>query len=84
MNPTALSTHRFAVRRSRAGYAMVEVILAFAVFGIALAGLFPFVLTQLKLTPSWRPGSREMSCSNYMDVARLTAIRSIPTVSTPP
>ena len=29
---------------------MVEVILAFAVFGIALAGLFPFVLTQLRLT----------------------------------
>jgi hypothetical protein len=57
MNSTAYLTQRSnlsrstaAARRSRAGYAMVEVILAFAVFGIGLAGLFPFVLTQLKLT----------------------------------
>jgi hypothetical protein len=33
-----------------AGYTMAEVVLAFAVFGIALAGLFPFVLTELRMT----------------------------------
>ena len=34
----------------RGGYTMIEVMLAFAVLGIALAGLFPFVLAHLKLT----------------------------------
>jgi hypothetical protein len=33
-----------------AGYTMAEVVLAFAIFGIALAGLCPFVLTELRLT----------------------------------
>jgi hypothetical protein len=37
-------------RAAAAGYMMAEVVLAFAIFGIALAGLFPFVLTQLRLT----------------------------------
>ena len=34
----------------RPGYAMAEAILAFAILGIALAGLAPFVVTQLRLT----------------------------------
>ena len=50
MNPTEHYTHRLSARRSHAGYVMAEVILAFSVFGIALAGLFPFVVGQIRLT----------------------------------
>ncbi len=34
---------------ARPGYAMAEAVLAFAILGIALAGLAPFVVTQLRL-----------------------------------
>ena len=62
MNQATHPTHRFdplaggtageqgpAACQSRPGYAMAEAILAFAILGIALAGLSPFVVTQLRL-----------------------------------
>jgi hypothetical protein len=38
-----------ATCQSRPGYAMAEAILAFAILGIALAGMAPFAVTQLRL-----------------------------------
>jgi len=62
MNQATHPTHRFnplaggtageqspAACQSRPGYAMAEAILAFAILGIALAGLSPFAVTQLRL-----------------------------------
>jgi len=62
MNQTTHPTHRFnplaggtageqgpAASQSHPGYAMAEVILAFAILGTALAGLSPFVVTHLRL-----------------------------------
>lgn len=36
--------------RGRPAYVMAEAILGFAILGVVLAGLFPFVLTQLRMT----------------------------------
>ena len=55
--------------RRRAGYIMAEAIMAFAIFGIALAGLFPFVLTQLKLTRKLE-ARFQGDVISYKDVAR--------------
>jgi hypothetical protein len=76
MNPTEHPTHRLnqrdqstAAHRSRAGYIMAEAIIAFAIFGIAMAGLFPFVLTQLRLTRKLE-ARFQGDVISYKDVAR--------------
>jgi hypothetical protein len=56
-------------RRSRSGYIMAEAIIAFAIFGLALAGLFPFVLTQLRLTRKLE-ARFQGDVISYQDVAR--------------
>jgi hypothetical protein len=48
---------------------MAEAVMAFAIFGIALAGLFPFVLTQLKLTRKLE-ARVQGDVISYKDVAR--------------
>lgn len=75
MNPTEPCSQRLNPTQApvtldrRSGYIMAEAILAFAIFGIALAGLFPFVLTQLKLTRKLE--SRfQGDVYSYKDVAR--------------
>jgi hypothetical protein len=56
---------------------MAEAILAFSVFGIALAGLFPFVLTQLRLTRKLETRFQG-NVFFFKDAARQNSIQVLP------
>ncbi|MGC8639344.1 MAG: hypothetical protein ACP5XB_05630 [Isosphaeraceae bacterium] len=49
MTRNKASAGGMAPRHIRSAYAMAEAVLAFAILGVALAGLAPFVVTQLRL-----------------------------------
>jgi hypothetical protein len=67
---------------SRNGYAMAEVTLAFAVLGIALAGLFPFVLTQLRLIRKLEI-RYQGTVLHYLDRAHENSVQCLPNQSYP-
>jgi hypothetical protein len=67
----------------RAGYMMAEMTLAFAIFGVAMAGLFPFVLAQLKLTRKLET-RMQGTVLYYLDTAHVNSIQVLPNDMYPP
>jgi hypothetical protein len=61
---------------------MAEVTLAFAVLGIALGGLFPFVLTQLRLTRKLET-RYQGTVLHYLDRSHENSVQCLPNQSYP-
>jgi hypothetical protein len=75
-------TMRLTRRRPRTGYMMIEMVLGFAIFGVALAGLFPFVLTQLRLTRKLE-NRFQGTVVYYLDSTKVNSIVVLPNPMNP-